>query len=50
MTTDSKGSCSWEGKKVAQEEREVGRGQTVKINIYAKLKRFNFIPQIVRSL
>lgn len=27
-----------------------GGGQTVKINIYAKLKRLNFIPQIVRSL
>lgn len=47
MTMDSKGNCSWEEKKVEQEAREVGRGQTVEVNIYAKLMSLNFIPQTI---
>lgn len=50
MTMDFKGNCTWEGKKVEGEAREVGRGQTVEVNIYAKLKSLNFIPQTVRNL
>lgn len=48
--TDSKGKCSWEGKKIQQKAMEVGRGQMVKVITHAKLKSLNFMQQRLRSL